>query len=515
MIVSCRVKYCELMPDSTPFVLFGLEVVTAYSSTILPKRYEHFYEFHKKLSYFWNVKHESSFLLSYLPSLPGYTNNLTLIRLEFSQYIEKIMQILQNSNFNIYHPWIKLINQFLKAKCIAKEEENKALVIQKVFKERFKQKVDKKNTILVLPFNVIQRILMFSSISELKPLRLVSKVFSQVSLQCELIDSIVFHKFQCKNITIIDFSYSDLINASILALIASNCNFAVLKALNFSHCPYIADSAILALASPFQDLNANISLESLNLSYCNISNQSIDYIKAFSQLKNLEIEACSINDHAVFLISKCFTRLQSLNLAKTEITNTALVFLSNTTIKTLNISGCPLVEFTKIDELKGKTVISTADFFYVSLFSKDMQSEFRIKAHKSMLVKDISTFLHMKLNTIDQIRIKNNEKVLNLHDSLIALPQVNCSVTMTFDVISSNWHGLPKWASKKSTRSCMRCQKAFKWYHSETNCHNCGFLCCSACIKSKEFIEKFGYTLHKVPVCVSCYKSVVISLSVT
>ena len=104
MIISSRIKYCEKIPDTTPFILFGVEIITVYSSRILPKRYEHFFEFHEKLSYFWNQKQNNKILLDLIPKLPQYSLILTDMKNQFSIYIEKIMGILHNSCFHIYHP---------------------------------------------------------------------------------------------------------------------------------------------------------------------------------------------------------------------------------------------------------------------------------------------------------------------------------------------------------------------------------------------------------------------------
>ena len=58
MIISSRVKYCNLVKGRKSYVVIGIDVTTVYSSTVVEKRYEDFEIFQKTLSYFWNQKYE-------------------------------------------------------------------------------------------------------------------------------------------------------------------------------------------------------------------------------------------------------------------------------------------------------------------------------------------------------------------------------------------------------------------------------------------------------------------------
>ena len=146
MIISSRVKYCNLVKGRKSYVVIGIDVTTVYSSTVVEKRYEDFEIFQKTLSYFWNQKYEGGILLDLIPRLPCYSSNLTYMDMEFSSYIVKLVQLLQNASFHKYHPWIKFINEFFSIKAITKKEESTASLIQKYFKIYMKLKKLKKLT---------------------------------------------------------------------------------------------------------------------------------------------------------------------------------------------------------------------------------------------------------------------------------------------------------------------------------------------------------------------------------
>lgn len=71
MEVSAAISTYCIVPDSSPFVLYGISVVTTYSRQTVIKRYSDFYKFHKTLSYFaYESVAQGKILLDFLPPLP-------------------------------------------------------------------------------------------------------------------------------------------------------------------------------------------------------------------------------------------------------------------------------------------------------------------------------------------------------------------------------------------------------------------------------------------------------------
>ena len=294
MIISSRVKYCELMADFTPFVLFGVELITVYSSTILPKRYEDFYDFHKNLSYFWNQINGNTKLLKLIPTLPNYSKNLRKMKHKFSFYIEKIVEILQNSSFNKFHPWMKLINKFFTIKQISIKEEIQASKIQNYYKKYISwknaTKSKEKIQVLHLPSSVFQNILSFLPYQCFYQLKIVSKFFLFSVKVIENIIIVTKPLNQSTKIIKLDFSYCHLVNNHVLKSIAKNCNGEILKEIKLSYCKHVNDYGIDALASKGFD-SGNFKggargLKILALAHCNIGNFGAESLKKLNQFWN-------------------------------------------------------------------------------------------------------------------------------------------------------------------------------------------------------------------------------------
>ena len=148
MDLSARLELYCLIPDDPPFILYGIEVITCFSKTILAKRYEDFYNFHKNLCYFSHYTiGKSTQLLDILPALPSgiiFVNPYSTddIEVNYTQYrrrdlhvyLTKILRIYTSPLFDRSQPWIYLISEFLNVDKIRIKEEASARLIQKSFR---------------------------------------------------------------------------------------------------------------------------------------------------------------------------------------------------------------------------------------------------------------------------------------------------------------------------------------------------------------------------------------------
>lgn len=72
MKLDITIRKSTVVPDSPPFVVYGLEVKSEYSRTVLPKRYSELYEFQKELCYFAHFPLDGGrTLLDAVPTLPA------------------------------------------------------------------------------------------------------------------------------------------------------------------------------------------------------------------------------------------------------------------------------------------------------------------------------------------------------------------------------------------------------------------------------------------------------------
>lgn len=517
MIISCRVKYCEIMPDSRPFVLFGLEALTVYSSTILPKRFEDFENFHTKLAFFWNSKYKSGKIIDLLPTLPGYTMKIPIIRDKIAYYLEKIVEILHNSHFHKYHPWIKIINEFFCIKDIAKKEEKTAEKIQTVFKKfvtlQKSSKQKKMLTFTSLPYPLIQHTLSFLSTQSLKPILFTCKVLTKSIFQLEALKTLKTPNQKSFRLIKIDLSDSDLANTQTIKLLKSSCSENYLSKLVLNRCKHINDLSIFALTSQKSESNeefehiGSLGIRNLSLQNCSIGNFAIECLSKLENIEELDVSGTKITDEGVRVMAESMKNLMVVRMVNTFVSNKGVMLLMESNVKVIDVSECRNVDMAMIKEVKGKKIIGPVDSFFVSLSaSKDSEAMFQIKGHKDMLVRDICTYLTKKLNTQSEIQLYSNDKILKKHSSLRDLPQENFRISVNFDVVNPQWSDLPKWEKKSLVHNCYCCKKQFHWYNSKTNCRNCGKICCSDCAATKNFIRKFGYTIERVPICKICIK---------
>lgn len=510
MIVNLSIKYCESMKDYSDFLLFGVEVTTVYSSSIVAKRFEDFERLHKELAYFWNSQQKSVKLIELLPTLPRFSSDSPEMKKKLNKYSQSLLKILQNPLFNKFHPWIKIIGKFFKVREIEKVEEKKAIFIQNSFKQFCAKKATKKKvSISSLSISVLQGILIFLHPCELKIIKSVSQKLKTLAKQVQLFSYFKEKHEKCENKKRVDFSYSLLPTNQIIQNIFTQCKPDKLQFLSLANCPIVSDSSLLFLQH--LDPNQNYVLSHLNLSKCKITDTAIPHLKIFAKLNELDLQECLISDDSIIKLPKLFPHLSTLNLSGTEITNIGLNIISASHIENLIVSNCKNINFSDIRKSRINKIITACEEFVIILTHELTKQSILIQGRKEIQVKDICNFLRKKLGSSQDICVKHNGKALKLYENLINIPQENCSVVLNFSFVHKEWPGLPEWLNKKHIEKCAQCQMKFSWYNLKINCRLCGKVFCSKCAKTKIFIEKFGYTISKVPICLNCSKSKLIS----
>lgn len=500
MIISIAVKYCELVQDEKKFVLFGVEVGTVYSNVVLKKRYEDFERFHRELSYFWNEKQGDDELLRLIPVLPKYSFEIERVRQDFSEYVGKILQILQNAKFHKYHPWIKLINLFFAIRGIAAHEEVQALLIQKTFQKYLKRKKTRSGLrINDLPKKTLQIILFYLDKLSFFQIQSTCKLFFQHSRIIKTLKIISFPTFQSNFLVKLDFSECDLINTQILRSISQNCNGDLLKELKINSCKYVNDVGIYELSRKYlkkfgKTKGGARGLEVLSVAYCKIGDLSGRYLKKFEKLKKLDIYGCDIGENTVIQLENTLKALEYLKFSEFLMMNRVVSSLYQGNIGvgcyTLNanklfsrtLTGNPFVGL-KIVEVNGK--------------GKD----FHVKINNSTVGIDVIRFLQKKIGGNKDIILKKRGKPIGLLENL---ENFIGKFGIQYEITSKNWLDLPKWVDRNKMSFCTSCKNVFKWYNSKLNCYKCGQVICKSCISEKIFIPEYGYTVKKVPICKSC-----------
>jgi hypothetical protein len=505
MIVSLRVKFCELMRDSRDFLIFGVEVGTAYTSSILAKRFEDFERFHLQISYFWNQEIDDISFGNFIPKLPGYILDPPVMKVRMEAYVSGLMDIIQNSKFHKFMPWIKIIHRFLKVRDIEKDEETKASKIQGLYKEFCARKSKSRNTgLLGIENKLLQRILAYLNSEDLQKISRVSKRFQKHSNQIFLIRNIQQQKQICKSFRTLDLSFCESVTGSILRNLFQICTPELLEYLNLEGCLNLSDKSFKILEK-YQNSNPFI-LSDLNLSSCNLTDKSIPYLQIFKNLKNLNLSKNNLTQGSSSLICLYFPCLETLDLSCTSIQSESLSHFTNSRLKTLIIKDCKNLETSSNLKKTSIKIISSFNDFIISLIHKSSNQAIHIKGNNSIQVRDLSSFISKKIATNSEVLIKYQGKELKKYLMLVSLPQENGVVSLTFEIIPEIWQGLPVWTEKKSVKNCSKCLKKFSWFSRKINCRMCGEVFCETCCKNKDFIEKYGYTLEKVPVCCNCLR---------
>lgn len=162
MEISARVTLHALIPDTHPFVVYGIEVFTPYSRGVLLKRYTDFYRFHKQLCYFSREKVlKGKYLIDYIPRLPLAICTCNSIdptfidvtykqkrKRQLSEYTRKVVRLFNSlAFFYSDEPWIKIISSFFLIPAIQAREQIAAIFIQTQFR-LYKKRLAKKAKLL-------------------------------------------------------------------------------------------------------------------------------------------------------------------------------------------------------------------------------------------------------------------------------------------------------------------------------------------------------------------------------
>ncbi len=137
----------EIVQGAKPYVIYTIRMSTSMSSLDVQHRYSEFASFHKQLCYFCHEPVGKDWdLVELIPKLPSSWswNNLDpdfilvgLIqqrRTELGQYLQDIAKLMKSIAFNKFHPWIRLIRDFLQVNILEQRENVAAQIIQQSFK---------------------------------------------------------------------------------------------------------------------------------------------------------------------------------------------------------------------------------------------------------------------------------------------------------------------------------------------------------------------------------------------
>lgn len=510
MILGLNIRFCELMKDEDDFLIFGLEVITAYSSNIQCKRFEDFYKFHLMISYFWNQEVKNFKFLQVLMKLPGYCRDLESMRKKMQTYVSGLMKIIQCAKFNKFHPWIQIIHRFLNIKGIVNGEEEKAGKIQGLFKEFYLRKLKNKKTGFVrLDQRIVCWIFGFLGEMDLDVVKMVSKGLRNIVNQVVMVREIERMGKMCKEWRSVDLAQSELVLESTFGKLMNSCSPELLDFVSFEGCRNFGDGSLAGLASVADVEGKKFLLSDLNLSNCNLTDESVCYLKVFKNLKILKLKQNDLSDLSINSVICLFPCLETLDLSETLITSASLLSLSSSQLKTLIVKDCKNLKISDTLKSSSMKIISSSEDYTITLVHESTNQTIHIKGNNSIQVRDISSFISSKISTTSEVIIKHNSKELKKYLHIITLPQENSSITLSFNLIQKPWQGLPTWTDKKSATYCSCCEKRFMWLSRKINCRHCGQVFCKSCTSHSVFIEKFCYTVSKVPVCQKCFEIII------
>lgn len=205
MEISANLNLHTIVPNKSPFVLYGIEVFTKYSKTVLIKRFNDFFQFQYILCYFAHSEYsKKKKFLDLIPKLPGHQvfvnstseNAIKDRKLDLNYYIKSLVEIHNYFiNYKPEAPWVQLIRDFLQVPDIEHKEEEAALIIQHKFK-KYKNYLTYRSNIHEiytnkgyaenvdrLPDGVFVEIFGYLSLQDLSKVARVSKRWNQISLQ--------------------------------------------------------------------------------------------------------------------------------------------------------------------------------------------------------------------------------------------------------------------------------------------------------------------------------------------
>lgn len=269
------------MPDTPPFVLFGVEICTSYSQTVLFRRYSDFNKFHKDLCLFSRFPFRKGNFLDVIPKLPNHKLFLKATsphvidkrKKELNEYIDKIMGIYKESEGQ---PWKELTKTFFELEEIKNKEKRAVRVIEEFYSE-YKRRSRKSEIIEFpipendppalesLPDSIRFKILTFLPVGFLRTVSCVSKTFRETSKK--ILSHWALDEIQRQNIgssrtfylisdklwglQVLDFKSCQLVDSHCLFSISQNCNPLKLRELSLDECEQIGDSALSCLTSTF------------------------------------------------------------------------------------------------------------------------------------------------------------------------------------------------------------------------------------------------------------------------
>jgi F-box-like len=259
MELSSNVKLHVIVPDTDPFILFGVEIFTSYSRTILTKRFTDISRFQHKLCYFAYTQYSPGrLLIELLPKLPFPQLSLLTLsesaiaerKVEVEKYFKSLCALYNSQSKNQALPWVVMIRTFLNISEIEKKEKKAARVIQKHFKRykrynTIRKQIHEKYMAKGYPAAVddltdaiLICIFSFLDLKDLFKVTVISKRWNQVSEQPILwttlnlfqskmkIESLRFQVICRKALQLrhIDLRYCQFVNSDSLQSISQNCN---------------------------------------------------------------------------------------------------------------------------------------------------------------------------------------------------------------------------------------------------------------------------------------------------
>lgn len=138
----------EIVQGPKPYVVYTLRVSTSMSHLDFQRRYSDFASFHRQLCFFCHEPVGRDWdLVELLPKLPSrwtwnsLSTEFILVldrqqrRIDLGEYLQCLVKLMKSIAFNKFHPWIRLIRDFLQVNILEQRENIAAQIIQQSFKE--------------------------------------------------------------------------------------------------------------------------------------------------------------------------------------------------------------------------------------------------------------------------------------------------------------------------------------------------------------------------------------------
>jgi hypothetical protein len=388
MELASNVKLHVIVPDTDPFILFGIEILTEFSRTIITKRFTDIARFQNQLCYFAHTEYQpGKALIEILPTLPF--PQLSLMTLSDAavekrkKEVEKYFQALCNL-YNLHShqqslPWIAMIRRFVSMDTIEQKQQKAARLLQRKFRvfRMITQQRQKAHQTFVekgyvekledLPNQLLIYIFSYFNIKDMFRVALVNRRWNQITEQPILwthlnlfqskikIEKVRFQAICAKawRLSTVDLRYCQFINSESLHAISQNCNPDNFKELYLDGCENIDDFALLMLCSTFLDKKkcelkgGARGLVKLSLAECRmISNEGVCYLRKLKKLEDLNILGCySISDEGIARLVGKAKQFRKFNLSGTYVSREGLNAIARNcgNIQALILHGCRLL----------------------------------------------------------------------------------------------------------------------------------------------------------------------------